>query len=185
MANRNAPFGLRAYRQLGGGTPGRQAEYTIADAYGSNIGYGQPVVSTGAGRDISAAAADGGQRGVFAGCKYRNAQGEIVYANKWTASTATFAAEGAVAYVIDDPNTVFIVQMSLGFVATNVGLLADLVIGAPDALGNSTVAVDSTDLAGSAVKILGLVNRPNNAYGNYAVVEVLLGNHELHERVAV
>lgn len=185
MANTNAPFGFRAYRSLSGGTVRLSDRYRIANALAADIAYGDPVADTGSNNEITLSAADGPQIGVFAGCKYRDADGAMQYRKNWVTGTATFNSEGAEALVYDDPDTVFIAQMSLGFVAANVGLLADLVMTAPSALGVSKVAVDSADLAGSAVKIIGLVNRPNNAYGNYAVVEVILGNHVLAERTAV
>lgn len=185
MANKNAPFGFRAYRHLSGGTIRASDRYKIASGTAANIGYGDPVADTGSGDAITLAAADGQQVGIFAGCEYVDASGNKVFSKNWVTGTVTKNTVAAKAYVYDDPNIVFIAQMSLGFVEANVGLLADLVLTAPNSLGMSQAAVDSADLAGSAVKIIGLVNRPDNAYGNYAVVEVMLGNHALHERVAV
>lgn len=190
MANRNAPFGLRAYRHLTGGIV-RAAKYSMASGLAANIGYGDPVVETGtsdaAGRArITKSAVDGAQSGVFGGCFYRNSIGDVVFSKNWVSGTTTFGSEEATALVYDDPNIVFIAQMSLGLAAANIGLLADLSDSSgPNSLGVSTASVDSADLAGSAVKILGIVERPDNALGNYAVVEVLLANHVRHERPAV
>lgn len=185
MANINAPFGLRAVRLLGGGTPGRLSYgYTIgvntAGTLASDIGYGQPIVRTGAGKDITPATDGGTITGVFYGCKYRRADGSIVYAKNWVASTVTFNNEGAQACVVDDPNTVFQIQMSGGFTAANSGQFAGLVVGTSSSLGISSSAANSSDISGTAdnFKILGLANIPGNAYGNYAIVEVLLGTPE-------
>lgn len=190
MANRNAPFGFRAYRHAAGGTI-RTSRYRIASGLAANIGYGDPVVETGTSAAdgtprVTIATADGGQTGVFAGVWYKDpTTGDVVFSKNWKTGQTTFAAEDAEALVFDDPNIVFIAQMSDGLAAANIGLLADLVIGAPNSLGVSTSAIDSADLAGSAAKILGVVSRPDNALGQYAVVEVMLGNHVRHERTAV
>ncbi len=191
MANKNAPFGFRPARHLTGGTI-REAKYNIASALAANIGVGSIVVETGTsganGRPyITLAAADGAQTGVFMGVKYRDPNtGDVVYARRWVSGQTTFNSEDAEAIVIDDPAVVYEIQMSGALAAANIGLLADLVIGAPNAqTGRATTAVDSADLAGSAVKILGLAPIAGNELGTYGIVEVLLGNAVPHERTAV
>jgi hypothetical protein len=179
MANRNAPFGLQPHRHLTGGIIRASDRYRIASALASDIGVGSRVVETGTSDAfgnprIDLSAVDGPCTGVFMGCSYRDSAGNVVYSKEWVSGTVTYNSEPAVALVIDDPNVTYRAQMSLALVAANIGLRADMTAEAVNALGMSTQAVDSSDLAGDAVKILGVVNRPGNEIGNYAIVEVVL-----------
>lgn len=190
MANRNAPFGLRPHRHLMGGVIRASDRYRIASALASDIGLGSRVVETGTSDAdgnprIDISAVDGPCTGVFMGCSYRNSQGDQVFAKEWVSGTATYNSEPAVAFVIDDPNVTYLAQMSLALVAANIGLRADMTAESVNALGQSTQAVDSSDLAGDAVKILGVAKVPGNALGNYAIVEVALVDAPLITRAAV
>jgi len=184
MANVDKPNGFRPYRRIDGGTPGRFGyDYTIADVLAANIGYGNLVARTGTGKNITNAV-DGVAGvpvvGVFLGCKYRDARGNVVYAPNWISGTPTFGAAGAQAVVVDDPKVIFLAQMDGAFAAADSGQFAGIVIAAPDANGVSTWEVNSSDITGTldTVKILGLANIPNNAYGTNAKVEVLIAFHE-------
>lgn len=187
MANPDAAFGLRPVR-FRSGKPfnGGINEYTIADSLAENIGRGSLVKKTGTGQNISLAASGTTPSiGVLMGVKYRDASGATQFRPNWVSGTVTFQAEGAKALVADDPELVFEVQASAGFVADNEGQFAGVVVGAPDANGNATTELDSADITGTAdnLKILRLSKRPrngvDNAYGTNAVVEVLIGIHEL------
>lgn len=184
MANRNAPFGAKPYRHLTGGTIRASDRYRIASGLAANFGVGSQVLETGASDAngnplITAAAVDGARTGVFMGCYYKDSTGNVQFAPNWVSGRTTFNSEPAVALVIDDPNVTFQMQMSLALVAANIGLRADLTAESVNALGQSTQAVDSSDLAGDAVKILGVIQRPGNELGNYAIVEVAIANHKL------
>lgn len=182
MANPNAPFGLRALRHLTGGTIRPSDIYTIANAYGTAIGYGQIVQKTGTGMDIAVGANDTVAKvGVFAGCWYRDVKGNTVFSPNWVASTATFQSEGAKALVFDDPQIVFLARASGAIAAADIGQFAGLVLGTVNAAtGVAASQVNSSDITGTAdvFKILKLYDDGVNAYGNYALVEVLLGIHE-------
>lgn len=186
MANPNAPFGLRALRHLTGGTIRPSEGYTIANAYNTAIGYGQIVQKTGTGMDIAVGANDTVAKiGVFAGCFYRDQKGNSTFSPNWVASTATFQSEGARALVFDDPQTVFLVRTAGAstpdVAATDIGQFAGLVVGTVDTgTGVSRNALDGADITGTAdvFKILKLYDDGRNAYGDYALVEVLLGIHE-------
>jgi hypothetical protein len=123
----------------------RANAYTIATGYAANIFKGDPVklVSTVTGTGVQLATSDGTRTGtvagitvlgVFAGCEYIDANGKPTVSNFWpTGTTAT----NIVAYVYDDPATVFSVQADGSVAATYVGAETDLTgFSAP---GGSTV----------------------------------------------
>ena len=110
MANKDASFGLKPVRMMGGSPySGGQSRYRIAANYGTSIFQGDLVMQvTGGGVEIHA---DGGTVpivGVFNGCMYTDpTTSEQVFSNYYPASTN---ASDIIAFVHDDPNTVFEVQ---------------------------------------------------------------------------
>ncbi|MBX3504416.1 MAG: hypothetical protein KF895_02980 [Parvibaculum sp.] len=181
MANVNAPFGLRPHRHLGGGTI-RPSGYTIADGYNTAIYTGDPVLSTGTGRNIAIGTAGGNILGVFAGCSYTDVTGAVQYRRYWPASTALKSGSLATAWVYDDPNIEFIAQAA-SVVAADVGQLADLASGSGNAqTGTSGWTVGTHGSSEEQVRIMGLADSGDlggNAYGAYAKVLVLIAEHEL------
>jgi len=115
MANKDAAFGMRPVKMIGGAPySGGQSRYRIASSYGTSIFQGDMVAQvTGGGVEVHA---DGGTVpivGVFNGCRYTDpTTGEQVFSNYYPASTA---ASDIFAYVIDDPNVVFEVQADAAF----------------------------------------------------------------------
>jgi hypothetical protein len=110
MANKDASFGLKPVRMMGGSPySGGQSRYRIAANYGTSIFQGDLVMQvTGGGVEIHA---DGGTVpivGVFNGCMYTDpTTSEQVFSNYYPASTN---ASDIIAFIHDDPNTVFEVQ---------------------------------------------------------------------------
>ena len=110
MANKDAAFGMRPVKRIGG-TPytGGQSRYRIAANYGTAIFQGDMVMQvTGGTVEIHA---DGGTVpivGVFNGCTYTDpTSGEQVFSNYYPASTN---ASDIIAFIVDDPNVVFEIQ---------------------------------------------------------------------------
>lgn len=161
----------------------RASEYEIASAYNTSIFIGDPVKSTGTGRQIALAAAGETMRGVFAGCDYEDQQGNIVYALYWPANTVLKAGTTAKAVVFDDPNILFKIQTASGtaLAAADFGNQADLAVPAGDtATGRSNAEVDLSSLTtGAGVIIMDYLRRPDNEIGEHADVLVLLNEHEL------
>lgn len=186
MANVNAAMGLRAVRNLSGGTV-RPAEYTIADGYNTAIYSGDLVKSTGTGNDIAVCGAGDRSIGVFAGVQYTNSQGDIKYAPNWIASTALATGTTAKAMVYDDARTLFEVQVSAsaGLVAADIHNFADIVYASGNAQsGTSGVMLDqgtltATTANGGQLYIYRLSPTVGNAYGQYAKALVLINEHEL------
>ena len=110
MANKDASFGLKPVRMMGGSPySGGQSRYRIAANYGTNIFQGDLVMQvTGGGIELHA---DGGTVpivGVFNGCMFTDpTTSEQVFSNHYPASTN---ASDIIAFVHDDPNTVFEIQ---------------------------------------------------------------------------
>lgn len=110
MANLDASFGMKPVRMMGGSPySGGQSRYRIAANYGTSIFQGDMVMQvTGGTVEIHA---DGGTVpivGVFNGCTYTDpTSGEQVFSNYYPASTN---ASDIIAFIHDDPNTVFEVQ---------------------------------------------------------------------------
>ena len=115
MANKDASFGLRPVRMMGGSPfSGGQSRYRIAANYGTAIHQGDMVMQvTGGTVEIHA---DGGTVpivGVFNGCQFTDpTTGEQVFKNHYPASTN---ASDIIAFIIDDPNVVFEVQANAAF----------------------------------------------------------------------
>ena len=115
MANKDAAFGMKPVRMIGGGVyTGGQSRYRIAANYGTSIFQGDMVAQvTGGGIEVHA---DGGTVpivGVFNGVQYTDpTTKEQVYSNYYPASTN---ASDLIAFVIDDPNVVYEVQADAAF----------------------------------------------------------------------
>lgn len=113
MANILAPFGFRWARQLTGTAPNcAVSTRKISSSYGTAIFHNDPVVSESSGYIQQAAPGTTQIAGIFAGCKYLStSEGRTVWRNYWPGSDATGDVE---AYIIDDPNAVFMVQAGNG-----------------------------------------------------------------------
>jgi hypothetical protein len=155
------------------------SEYTIASELAANIFYGDPVEMTGTGRNITLAAADNPDSiGVFGGCRYVDASGKMTFSKRWP--TGIVATE-IVALIYDDPQIVFSAQATT-IAEADVGQLADWNGTAGSAVtGISGNSVDGTSYAGTggALRVMGIINSPDNAYGAYAKVEVIFAEHAL------
>jgi hypothetical protein len=198
----NAPFGLR---------PLSSNEYYIststdgATTYAGNLFTGDPVIwnpaaaNQGGGTiaictfntDGTNAANTVSVLGVFMGCEYTLPTGILVKSPYWPASTAVLAGSVIKAYVIDDPDVVYDIQVSSlantlnsarfikSFVGQNFGLA---VAGGGGNLGpNNNPATGSIRTGQSAfylnpvftandvhttitlpLKVIGYTNNPNN-----------------------
>ena len=182
MANVDAAFGFVPVRQMSGNAP-RANKYTIASGLAENIFKGDLVILIASGLLTPHTATETNNIGVFAGVSYTAADGSYVYSEYWP--TGTVATE-IIAYVYDDPQTVFKVQSAGTTAQTNVGNCADVVAGAGSTLtGQSGFELSGTMAAGIAsCKIIALYDAPDNAFGANAIMEVLINEHILGNNVA-
>ena len=115
MANKDAAFGLKPVRMMGGSPySGGQSRYRIANNLSGKIFQGDLVKQvTGGGIERAAAGSTVPVVGVFNGCQYTDpTSGEQVYKNYYPGS---IAADDIIAFVIDDKNVVFEVQADDAF----------------------------------------------------------------------
>jgi hypothetical protein len=172
----NGPYGLKPVNEIGGlPYAGSTRMIPIVSGYASNINFGDVVqINTNNGTLIKTAVADPGATqaavagtiGVFVGCEYSSSTGPIYGKNRYQNWVGGTVAADCVAYVVDDPRTVFKVyavtntgsatnttQAALGqvFVGSNLELVTNYSSTAP-LNGDSSAAVCT---ASSGVKLTG------------------------------
>lgn len=177
MASTASPYGLRPVNQLGG-TPyaGATRTYLIDPAgTASTIYNGSPVyvnssgylaVATATGADATTngfpvGTANTGIVGVFVGCSYYNAQGQLIFSQYYpTGVTGVIQAS-----VVDDPNVVFQVQsagtVTQAAVGANVFFTTGAVATGSTTTGNSTASVVAGASAVTTTAAFRVVGFPN------------------------
>lgn len=183
MANLDAPSGARPFRHLSGGMI-RASEYKIASGTSSDIFTGDFVklLSTGY---IDVASAGNRILGVFAGVKYTASDGEVVYKKYFPTGTTTLASADVTAYVYDDPNITYRIQSAGSADFADIGNLADHVAGSGSTTtGQSGHEVSGTTGTGTAgLRILRLIDDPDNSAGTNGELEVAIYEHELNQHI--
>ena len=131
MANKDAAFGLKPSRMMGGGAyTGGQSRYRIANNQSGAIFQGD-LVKQLTGGTVSRAAASSTVPvvGVFNGCQFTDPTSkEVTFSNHYPGSVA---AADIIAFIIDDPDVVFEV-------------LADDTFRVADLFGNFDIVDQST-----------------------------------------
>lgn len=196
MASTASPYGLRAVNMLGGlPYAGSTRQFNINPAgYNTNIfngslvftnasGFLQIATSTGADATTNGfptGTANTGVVGVFAGCSYVNAQGQVIYAQYYPANTVAPAGTAIIAYVIDDDRAVFQVQSAGSLTQADLG--ANVFLSAAQSTstgstitGNSTTAANATPVTTTAAfRIVGFVNMQGFSTVGDAFTDVLV-----------
>ena len=173
MANKDAPFGFRAVGKLGGAAlNGGNTEYEIASGATGNIFSGDPVKMLNTGTILVAGAATT-LLGIFRGCKFTNSSGEVVFSSFYP--TATVSSD-IVAFVDDDPDTLFEVQCAGSLAQTDVGLNAELSYNAGSTkTGMSAAELSATTAATTAqFRIVGFSTDPSNSTTGSANVNAIV-----------
>lgn len=193
MANANKPFGLTPVKYLGGADwDGKANIYYIDSADGSAFYPGDLVKLSGSGdttrgiAGISKSAAGDASVGVLIAVGTNPDGGPYIDPTNLTLTNAPATkTKNYYALVVDDPNVIFeIMEIYSGtpLDATAIGLNANISVAAPatgvvvsgSVLDNATEAVTAT----LNCKLLGLSRRIGNAFGNGAVWNVLINNHQ-------
>jgi hypothetical protein len=179
MATTASPYGLKAVNHIGG-TPyaGSTRLLPIASGYDLNI-YNGSVMELNTGGTVEAIEDIGsnadpfpdGVIGVFVGCTYTDPNsGNITFSNYWPADTV---ATDALAYIIDDPDVVFMAQADA--TVAQAGLGANVPLAAVQSTstgstvnGNSNTAIDADAVltATVAFRIVGFVDSPTSTVGD-------------------
>jgi hypothetical protein len=187
MATTAAPYGLRPVKRADGlPYAGATTQYLIDPAgEGTNLFNGQ-VVHIGADGYIALSTATGsdgttnalptgttltGSLGVFVGCEYVNAQGQLIFSQYYPSGTTGVVK----AYVVDDPNVLFQVQMDGVIDQSDIGAntffaAAQSTSTGSTQTGNSTSAVESTTVTTTAAfRIVSAVSPIGDAFPDVLV----------------
>lgn len=186
MSSSAAPFGLRPiYDERG---RARARPYTITTGYASAIYQYSPVLLNSDGT-LNIGAANVDLLGSFAGVEYTDANGRRQYSKMWVASQAGTAI---IAYVWDDPGTVFEMQANGSLAVASRGDQADVV---NPSTGSSVTQLSNTSLnstlAGAGTqKQMRIINKSyyvDNDWGDtYTIVQVMLARHQyISNKVAI
>ena len=186
MATTASPYGFVPVRKADG-TPysGARDAFLITPAgVAQNIGYGSIVelnagyvqLASGTGADATTNNLGGsgvGAIGVFVGCEYINAQGQVINAQYYPSGTANGGEIKA--KVITDPSVAFQAQLDGSGAQTVLGnntffAAAQSTSTGSTATGNSTSALDATvQTAAAAFRIVDFVSEPGDAFTDVLV----------------
>lgn len=184
MPNSNVPSGLKPYHSVAGGVTARVSAYNIAYNYATALFSGDLVRSTGVGREIELTPDGTTARalGVFAGCKYVDNFGNLVFSPYWPGTALTDTAAVVECYVYDDPFMEFIAQITT-LAATNVGQAYEWQNGTGNTrTGRSGGYIDQAQTGAPQLKVEGLSEGPDgmtmSELGAYAKVRCRIFTHE-------
>ena len=190
MAITAAPYGLKPVKRADGMPyAGATSQYLIDPAgEATNLFYGQVVIigadgyitlATGTGADLTSNSISGttgvGAIGVFVGCEYVNAQGQVIHAQYYPSGYAAPTGTSIKAYVVDDPNVLFQAQLDGTGAQTIIGTntffaAAQSTSTGSTATGNSTSALDATvQTAAAAFRVVAHVSPASDAFPDVLV----------------
>jgi hypothetical protein len=206
MATTATPYGLKPVRRADGlPYAGAMSQYLIDPAgEATNLFYGQ-VVHLGADGYIAlstATGADGttnalptgtnltGSIGVFVGCEYVNAQGQLIHSQYYPSGYAAPTGTLVKAYVVDDPNVLFQAQLDGAIDQSDIGAntffaAAQSTSTGSTATGVSNSAVESTTVTTTAAfRIVAAVSPITDAYPD-VLIKFNPGYHSLTNAVGL
>jgi hypothetical protein len=183
MATTASPYGLRPVNRVDGLPYAGATQAFLINPAGTatNIFNGSIValdtngyivlMTSDDGSDDSTNAFPAGTIGVFVGCQYINAQGQVINSQYYPSGTTGVVT----AFVVTDPNVVF--QAQLDGSGTQAVLGANTFLAAVQSTstgntqtGNSTVALDATvQTAAAAFRIVGFASGPGDAFTDVLV----------------
>jgi hypothetical protein len=196
MSSTSAPFGFRPSFHNSGQI--RPKAYVIASGYAVNVFAGDPVKLTDAGV-VQLGTSDGTRSGtvdgiallgVLAGVEYRDATGKPTISPFWVGGTT---ATDVIAYVYDDPETLFDVQYAnpgtpgTDTVQTAVGEECDWTVASPGgstSTGLSTTSLTAIQATSGQFQITGFAKNVSDSLTDaYVTATVRINEH--HYKAAV
>jgi len=189
MASTATPYGLKPVMRLDGMPyAGATRQYLIDPAgEATNLFTGQ-VVILGADGYVALATATGSDLttnnlgcssiralGVFMGCEYVNAQGQLIHARYYPSGYAAPTGTAIKAYVVDDPFVLFQAQLDGSGAQTIIGTntlfaVVQSTSTGSTTTGQSTTALDATVQAtAGAFRIVAHVSDPADAFPDVLV----------------
>lgn len=203
MATTAAPYGLRPVKRVDGMPyAGAFSTYLIDPAgVATNIFYGSVVynnangyiaIVTGTGANATTndwptgTTSVTGAIGVFVGCSYINAQGQLIFSQYYPSGTTGVVQ----AFVVDDPMVLF--QAQLDGTATQAAIGNNTFFAAAQSTstgstrtGNSTSAIESTVVtASAALRIVAFVSPVSDAFPD-VLVKINPGFHSMSVNVGI
>ena len=195
----DGPYGLQPVNLIGGQVfAGSTRMVPIASGYGTSMFTGDLVQLTATGTAIitsttvpatsqAAQAAVPGTVGVFLGCEYTPAAGPLFGKQRFEYWPASTVAQDAVAYVVDDPDTIFKVAVLTQTGATNantgttIGYMSQAFVGtnAYFVTGNGGSTLTGNSLAGvtgntpGASNGTGNIRKDNSTTAPFRVVQLV------------
>lgn len=167
MASTASPYGLIPVKRVDGlPYAGAVSEYLIDSGYGTNIYYGSVVhldangyvaIVTGTGADATnndwptgTSSGMTGALGVFVGCEYINAQGQLVHSNYFPTGT-TSGGNDIKCSIVDDPMVLFRAQLSGAADQTDIGANTFFNAAQSTSTGSTTTGKSNSALAAATV----------------------------------
>ena len=194
MAQSYAPFGLRAVAALG--THGNEVRaYPLPNgANCPDLGKGSPVKLSG-GVITSVGTGGGPLMGVAAGFAWidpTTKQPQLKNSIPADTSSAGLyeSSDRPTAYIVDNPFALFIVQADASVTAGDLGLNFDVTASGGDVnsvYGTSQYTLDAstrTSAIGTALKLVGLANIPDNNWGDPFPIVVVKLNGPILQQVS-
>ena len=195
MASTASPYGFVPVRKADG-TPyaGARDAFLITPAgVANNIGYGSIVeiaagyvqLASGTGADATTNNLGGssiGALGVFVGCEYINAEGQLIFSQYYPSGTLN-----ATAYVVTDPGVTFQAQangaLAQGTLGQNIVIVAQGATNSVNtATGKSNMALGAAaDSADKGLKIVGFSTRGTSAIGDAKTDVLVKFNSAFHQ----
>ena len=183
MSNVIEKFGLRPYRKLDG-TPlvGAQNRYTVANNYGTAIFQGDMVIPvTGGNIERYPGNTSTAVVGVFNGCFYTDPTTQKpTFSNYYPGSVA---AADITAFVVDDPDAVFLVDADATFARADLFQNYSLTtVSGNTKTGNSSQQLDVSESGTNAtfiVQAIDISQDPDNSDTSSANANILvrINNH--------
>ena len=189
-----APFGLRAIAAFG--THGNEVRaYPLPNgANCPDLGKGSPVKLMGGVIVSAGATGDGPLLGVANGFAWVDPISGPLLRNSIPADTSSSGlydgSDRPTAYVIDNPFALFLIQANASVTAGDLGLNFNVTAAGGDVspvYGTSRYALQAssrTSAVNTAVKLVGLANIPDNAWGDPFPVLVVKLNGPIMQQVS-
>ena len=190
MATTASPYGLRPVNRVDGMPYAGATQTFLIDPAGeaTNLFYGQVVIigadgylalSTATGADITTNNLGGngvGAIGVFVGCEYFNAQGQLIFSQFYPSGTTGVVS----AKVITDPNVVFQAQLDGSGAQTVLGTNTFFAAVQSTSTGSTQTGVSNSALdatvvtTAAAFRIVGFVDLEGFSTVGDAFTDVLV-----------
>jgi hypothetical protein len=204
MASTATPYGFRPVKRADGmAYAGATTEYLIDPAGDATNIYSGQLVFLAADGYITVCLKDGsdattnnlgasstGSVGVFMGCEYVNAQGQLIHDRYYPTGYVAPTGTAIKAYVVDDPNVLFQAQLDGTGVQTIIGSNALLAAVQSTSTGSTSTGQSNTALsstvqtATAAFRVVAHVSDPADSYVD-VLVKFNPGYHSMTNAVSL